>query len=131
MFNFKPYMEKTANTNVAGDGGTDTKITSTMKTDLSEKNPAKIMDKRMQQPTPKLAAFNLAKTANILGHASRLVKGIGKAVGKSVKGGARANKNAKEILHRGNIGKALTNNAAVTGTAVLGSGAYGTHKILS
>ena len=124
-------MEKAANTNVAGAGGTDTKITSNIKTDLSTTQPNKIMGKKMQQPTPKIASFHLAKTANILSHAKNLAKGIGKAVGKGVKGGVRANKKSTDLLHRGNIGKTLTENAALTGTAVLGAGAYGTHKILS
>ena len=124
-------FKKHANTNVAGKGGTDVKVTAP-KANIDLTTTPK--PKKAQQKMPKLSNFNFSpimeKESAIMSHIVKAVSGVGKSVGKAVKGGVRANKKSKVTLHRGNIGKKLLENPTATGAATLAAGAYGTKKIL-
>ena len=129
----KGLIIKSANVNVAGKGKSDKQVKATTSTTLKtvDQTPK---PKKEQQPIPKLGKFSFRpyfeKDAAILTHAVKVIKGIGKAVGKAVKGGVRSNAaGTAGKLHRGNVGKAMVNNAGLTGAATLGVGAYGTKKI--
>jgi len=117
---------KQANINVSG--STNTNINSTTKAPPTIKTQATKNALPKVKPLGKKGEFE--KGSNVALQAGRLLRSIGKAVGKSVKGGTRANSKAQELLHRGNIGAALLKNPQVTGAVTVAAGAYGAKRIL-
>jgi|ETNmetMinimDraft_35_1059890.scaffolds.fasta_scaffold41905_2 hypothetical protein len=122
---------KQANKNVSGSANSN--INSTTKAPPTIKTHApKNAFPKVKPIGKKIAALvgEFEKDSSVALHAGRLLRSVGKAVGKAVKGGTRANPKAQELLHRGNIGAALLKNPQVTGAATVAAGAYGTKRIL-